>query len=139
MVNPSSSNQSKFVEVIEQTSGWWLVRFEDDSQREYLPDHIQTIQSARDAEAALAFAAGPTATATPATGPTATPSRAGKSRSTGALPLTRLVSTSESSNSAVAEPDPQDADMAPPESAPVSTLPQLCADAFRIFEVRNQE
>ena len=29
--------------------------------------------------------------------------------------------------------------MAPPESAPAPTLPQLCAKAFRIFEARNRE
>ena len=67
------------------------------------------------------------------------PSRAGKSRSTGALPQTRLAFTAEGSDSAVAEPDPQDADMAPPMSALVSMLLQACAEAFDSFEARNRE
>ena len=67
------------------------------------------------------------------------PSRAGKSRSTGAVPQTRLISTAEGSDSAIAEPDPQDEDMAPPMSASVLMLPQPCAEAFRRFEARNRE
>ena len=43
--------------------------------------------------------------AAPTTGPTATPSRSGKSMSTGALPQMRLVSIAESSNSAATRED----------------------------------
>ena len=52
---------------------------------------------------------------------------------------TRLICTAEGSDSAVAEPDPQDAEMAPPAGAPSPTLLQLYAEAFRIFLARNLE
>ena len=55
------------------------------------------------------------------------------------MPQARFLSTAEGSGSAVAEPDPQDADMAPPMSASASMLLQSCAEAFRSFEVRNRE
>ena len=95
---------------------------------------------AGDTEAASDSAAGFTAAAKPATGPTALPSRAGKSRSIGALPQTRLDSAAEGSDSVDMRmwlPDLQDAEMAPPASAPVSAPLSSCVESFRNFETRK--
>ena len=59
LINPNSNNCSKIGKVIEQVDGWWLVRFEGGSQRDFLPEHIQVIQGAADAEVVTASATGP--------------------------------------------------------------------------------
>ena len=58
LINPNSNNCSKIGKVIEQVDGWWLVRFEGGSQRDFLPEHIQVIQGAADAEVVTASATG---------------------------------------------------------------------------------
>ena len=40
---PNSRILCKICELVEKTIDWWIVRFEDCSEHEYLPEHIQIL------------------------------------------------------------------------------------------------